>query len=594
MNDIQAQFDRFCGKLQNVKQAPGGEWRADCPLPSCEDTGQHLYIRVSGDKILVHCQHGRECDPEAIVKAVGLEWSDLYADGGTQQKPSRKQRQQIAAVYNYTDAEGTVLHQTVRYGPIKTFKQRRPNDQGGWTWSLKDSKTVLYHLPEVIAARPDQVVVVCEGEKTADAIRGLSLIATCNPMGAGKWEDSYTETLKGKNVIILPDNDTAGLKHVQRVAQELYGQAEQVRVLLLPGLEYRDQGGDDPADWLERGGDLPAFLDLVNDTPFFGPGGATWADLDQVIGPIEWEWKGWLPRGLLTILAGEPGAGKSALALCLAGCFLRGDPWPDGSEYTGELGAVLWCEAEAAQAINLERAKAWKLPLDRLLTPFENPLQDVQLDDPEHLAAVSALAKRPDVRLVIVDSLRGAHSRDENSSESIFLVKWLAQLARDTGKTIILTHHLRKRGLLDSDQRVNLERLRGSSAIVQTARLVWAVDAPDPNDEALKRLSVIKNNLARFSEPLGLRVDEKGVTFSDAPTPPKVVTILDQAIEALKTLLDSGPLSYTDLAAGLEGLGISEPTARRAKKHLGIVSLKGADGWSWSLPYNEYKKNKEN
>ena len=39
-----------------------------------------------------------------------------------------------------------------------------------------------------------------EGEKDADALTALGLTATCNPMGAGKWRDSYTATLAGADL----------------------------------------------------------------------------------------------------------------------------------------------------------------------------------------------------------------------------------------------------------------------------------------------------------------------------------------------------------------------------------------------------------
>ena len=137
----------------------------------------------------------------------------------------------------------------------------------------------------------------------------------------------------------------------------------------------------------------------------------TFADMAEVIGPIEWDWRGWLPKGLLTILAGESGAGKSSLALRLAACYLRGDPWPDGSPYTGEPGAVLWCEAEAAQAVNLQRAAAWGLPLGMLYTPLDNPLDDLRLDNAEHRAILTTKASRPEVRMIVTDSLRGVLGR---------------------------------------------------------------------------------------------------------------------------------------------------------------------------------------
>ena len=161
----------------------------------------------------------------------------------------------------------------------------------------------------------------------------------------------------------------------------------------------------------------------------------TWADIVELIGPIEWDWQDWLPRGLLTILASESGIGKSALILRVAHTYIDGMPWPDGSAYKGKVGSVLWCESEAAQAINLQRAQAWGIPLDRLKTPiFENALDDFKLDDAFHKGALAFAAMQDDIRLVIIDSLSGADSRVEKSTEDASNVKWLAELARDFWK----------------------------------------------------------------------------------------------------------------------------------------------------------------
>jgi len=71
----------------------------------------------------------------------------------------------------------------------------------------------------------------------------------------------------------------------------------------------------------------------------------SWANLHESIGPVEYDWQGWLPKGLLTILVSKSGDGKSLLALRLCGCYLLGLDWPDGTEFVGETGSVLWVEA---------------------------------------------------------------------------------------------------------------------------------------------------------------------------------------------------------------------------------------------------------
>lgn len=314
--------------------------------------------------------------------------------------------------------------------------------------------------------------------------------------------------------------------------------------------------------------------------------GASWADMAGLIGPIAWEWQDWLPAGLLVELVADSGVGKSVLALRIAASYLMGWMWPDGTPFTGTPGKVLWVEAEAGQALNLERAQAWGLPICNIVSPFQNPLDDASLFDAAHLAAIAAEAAYPDVRLIVVDSLSGGTAGREKGEDQMPVVKWLAELARNVDKPVMLLHHLRKRGLADGGDVVTLDRVRGSTVIVQPARVVWALDIPNANTLDHKRLSVIKSNLGRFPKSIGMRIDDGGVVFDEAPTVPKTMTKLDQAKLLLLRLLAGGPRLQTEVEAEAVNEGISMDTMREAKKKLGCrVSKDGHTGkWSWDLP----------
>jgi len=312
------------------------------------------------------------------------------------------------------------------------------------------------------------------------------------------------------------------------------------------------------------------------------PTGLTLADLRSKIGPIKWAWPKWLPEGFLTVLAGESGTGKSALALRIAGCYLCGWSWPDGTEFNGKESKVLWCETEASQAITLERTKDWGLPENKILTPLDD-LADVELDNENHLARIEHFAKLADVRLIVTDSLSGGTHREEGRSDKMIpILKWFSALARDTGKPILLTHHLRKKSIFDTTE-VNLERLRGSSGIGQIARVVWAIDTPDINSSEHRRLSVIKNNLTRFAPPIGMTVNDAGVIFDAAPEKPKQETQLDKACDFLLSILDKEPKPATEIFDEGKNAGLSEHTIRRAKEHLGIAAIKREGRWIWGL-----------
>jgi predicted P-loop ATPase len=152
----------------------------------------------------------------------------------------------ILATYDYKNATGKLLFQVVRMAP-KKFRIRRPDGVGGWLWNLGDTRRVLYHLPAVRkAVEAGEEIYVCEGEKACDALATrFGVIATCSPMGAGKWHSAYASELAGARVIILPDKDGPGELHASQVARSLSGVAASVKVLRLPGLSHKG----DPHDW---------------------------------------------------------------------------------------------------------------------------------------------------------------------------------------------------------------------------------------------------------------------------------------------------------------------------------------------------------
>ena len=260
--------DHVLSKLQGVKPAGDGRWQARCPAH--EDTNPSLSIAAKSDRILLHCQAG--CGFKEVVESIGLTVKDLFADNGTDRRAPKAADGalgEIVATYDYTDPDGHLLYQVVRFSP-KNFRQRRPDPTapGGWTWNLTGIDRVLYRLPEVLAARDSGMTIfIVEGEKDADALAALGLIATTNPGGAGKWKTSYADTLASAAVCILPDNDTPGREHADQVAAALAGKCSSVKALALPGLPAKG----DVTDWLAAGGGPEELVRLADAAPAWTP-----------------------------------------------------------------------------------------------------------------------------------------------------------------------------------------------------------------------------------------------------------------------------------------------------------------------------------
>jgi 5S rRNA maturation endonuclease (ribonuclease M5) len=191
------------------------------------------------------------------------------ADLFTEKSTPRNDRFNIVATYDYRDESGNLLFQVCRSEP-KSFRQRKPDGNGGWIWNMKGIERILFRLPEVIRAKNTGThIFVCEGEKDVLAMEKNGFNATCNPGGAGKWKQNYTETLRGADVVIIADKDPAGRDHAQLVAGNLSGTAKSVRVIELPDANVKRV--KDAHDYFAAGGKAEQIGQLVDTTPIWTP-----------------------------------------------------------------------------------------------------------------------------------------------------------------------------------------------------------------------------------------------------------------------------------------------------------------------------------
>lgn len=238
-------LDEFLQHLRGVKKTSGGHM-AFCPGHDDKTRSLSITMGDSGN-ILVYDHAG--CTIDRVLEPIGLTAKDLFG------QPTTNGRS--ITTYDYCDENGALLYQSVRSEP-KRFYQRRPVG-GGWANNLNGTRRVLYRLPELLQADRSFPVFIVEGEKDVDSLQRIGVTATCNPQGAGKWKDEYSELLAGAKCVILPDNDDPGEQHAAAVAKSLLPHAESVNILRLPDLP--DKG--DVSDWIAKGNkseDLYALL----------------------------------------------------------------------------------------------------------------------------------------------------------------------------------------------------------------------------------------------------------------------------------------------------------------------------------------------
>lgn len=203
----------------------GGEWYAKCPFHA---DGKASF-RINEGKQTWFCdpcaKGGSVIDFVMAKDGIGIaEAMKRLGGNDNDTKPI------IVATYDYVDENGAVLYQVVRLSP-KSFRQRHKNAAGEWVWTMEGVRRVPYRLPDVMAK---EFVLICEGEKDCDNLAKLGFAATCNVGGAKKWLDSYSEFLRGKVVVVIPDNDPPGKEHGDMVIKSLAGKAKGVSRLEMP------------------------------------------------------------------------------------------------------------------------------------------------------------------------------------------------------------------------------------------------------------------------------------------------------------------------------------------------------------------------
>jgi hypothetical protein len=187
---------------------------------------------------------------------MGVTQASLFAPKN--RETVKKNELTLVKSYDYTDGEGNLLFQKLRYidsDGKKTFRQRKPDGRGGWEYSLGDTPKVLYNLPMVRKAVAKGFPIwVVEGEKDADTLMGLGLVATTMPGGAGKWLEIHTNELKGAQVDIVADNDEPGRDHAKKVLEELLNAGCDAKVWSTPKQK-------DVTDFLATGGSLEELIE---------------------------------------------------------------------------------------------------------------------------------------------------------------------------------------------------------------------------------------------------------------------------------------------------------------------------------------------
>ncbi len=348
---------------------------------------------------------------------------------------------------------------------------------------------------------------------------------------------------------------------------------------------------------------------------------------------VRWLWPGRVALGKLTLLAGDPGLGKSFVTLDIAARVSRGTPWPDeparrgagetrrqGDGETGVAGVrspspplplspssvvLLSAEDDLADTIR-PRLEAHGADCRRIVAlravgrPGDDQHASRWFDLGTDLAHLEQLVERlGDCRLVVIDPISAYLGRNvENANAELrSLLAPLATLAAERELAVLLVSHLRK------GEGAAIYRTLGSMALVAACRTAWVV-CRDRDRTSRRLLLPVKNNLASDTgglaysiEPLGMddapavcwspeRVD---VDVNEALAPPsrprgRPADSRHEAEQWLADRLASGPEEAAQMYREGAHRGFSESTCRRALAAIGGEAIRHGSTWSWHLP----------
>ncbi|HSW63972.1 MAG TPA: AAA family ATPase [Dissulfurispiraceae bacterium] len=549
-----------------------------------------------------------------MAEATDNEPANGFVPAAIQSAPDNK-RHEVAA-YDYTDETGTLLYQTVRYEP-KDFRQRRPDGNGGWIYSLGNARRVLYHLPQLLQADPDAVVFVVEGEKDVHTLESIGLVATTNPMGAGKWpnlckDPSFQEPLRGRRVCVMGDNNETGQRHVRQVADSLATITREARIVKVPDgcvdisayIESRDS-----VDGSELRGLL---LSWHNAAAVYGAkprnaltGIQLTADMEE---PIEWLWHNKFPANMFSMIAGLQGAGKSFFVTYIISVVTTGRWWIDCVSTAPASKVLLFNGEESIKHAIVPRLKRNGADLSkiRVINGVERGEDGKKMpfNLREFLDALETeLRQDPEIKLVILDPITSyLGGVDENSNADVReLLEPLAKLAEEIRVTIIGISHLNKKNDLRA-----VQRTIGSTAFSAVPRAVWLVDT-EPTEKDIdgnmikgprwRRALPAKTSLSE--DPTGLRykIVKGEVIFDDQPCLQDVDEAinpesrreshaLDVAKHFLEGQLANGEKLANEIFDAADAENISKGTLRRARERLNVkMRMSKMEGGSmWRLP----------
>jgi putative DNA primase/helicase len=315
---------------------------------------------------------------------------------------------------------------------------------------------------------------------------------------------------------------------------------------------------------------------------------------------VSWLWRDRLPLGKVTMLAGDPGLGKSYFTTYMAARVTQADAMPDGNACgLRQPGDVIFMSAEddphdtilprcRVAGADLRRIHLFEAVRERSREGTSRESM-IQLDR-HHDDLMRFVKSLPRPRLLVVDPITAyLGDADGNSNTAVRgVLRHLSDIAHATGVCVLCVTHLNKGGADKSSR--SMYRIMGSLAFTAAARVVYLMKAmPDQPDRRI--LACIKSNLAIHRGVMTFDVTAQGLQWISCDAgldvgaidagDDEALTAGDEAEDFLRQSLAQGPMDAAQLLEVAQRAGISVVTLRRAKRRLNVQAAKVGDKWMW-------------
>jgi len=375
--------------------------------------------------------------------------------------------------HTYCDETGNPLKQTVKYedGSWKQFSWK----DGDWKPGTKGIRNVPYHLDELHEDASERVLYILEGEKDVDRARALGLLATCNAGGAKNWSQELNTFVRDRKICIVPDNDTAGLSHAQKLYDCL--KLDDIAATIVTSHLEQLNDKEDFSDWMDKNNnDVDAFIELV-EADIKNQPSPEQAYLDRFgikpanalfgmhFDPLNFFYDGLIPSMGLTLIAALPKTGKSWFVLNLAKHM-------DGNGLPVHYLAAEDNERRLKDRIEKVFRDGVKYLTYHAVMSADHPLPRGK----DALFYIEQIVKGTGAKCVIIDtvqSILNPSANNKNYGQTVEEYDALRKLAHRLGIAMIVVHHCKKSSDVAT---APLEKVIGSIGITGTAETILVME----------------------------------------------------------------------------------------------------------------------